>query len=214
MLINFNHLKTFYNALIQRMKGSRGNWEQNDPVADDYIKNRTHWEENREEIVVKEQTISGFTVMQDPIYFVENAFIMEPIVEQTYTVNWDGVDYSVVAKEDDSGMIYMGNANYLYMSSGGDIPFAIIFSGGIFVVTESSATSHTIAISTVQKVIHKLDKKFIDMPDDIITEDSLPVILENNLAPVAFTNNYDSLSGKPTIYTDVVRYTFQTLTDI
>ena len=168
MLINFNHLKTFYNALIQRMKGSRGNWEQNDPVADDYIKNRTHWEENREEIVVKEQTISGFTVMKDPIYFVENVFTMKPIVEQTYTVNWDGVDYSVVAKEDDSGMIYMGNANYLYMSSGGDIPFAIIFSGGISVATESSATSHTIAISTVQKVIHKLDKKFIDIPTDII----------------------------------------------
>jgi hypothetical protein len=112
MLINFNRLKTFYNALAQKMKSFRGNWNQNDPSADDYIKNRTHW-------------------------------------------------------VDDDG------------------------------------------------TVHKLDKKFIDvdMPDNVITEDSIYPVLENNLAPVAFTNSYDSLSGKPTIYTDVVRYTDQTLTN-
>lgn len=105
MLINFNHLKTFYNALIQKVKGFRGNWNQNDPSADDYIKNRTHW-------------------------------------------------------VDDDG------------------------------------------------TVHKLDKKFVDVPDDIVTEDSIYPILENNLAPVAFTNNYNSLSGKP----NVVQYTSQNLT--
>jgi hypothetical protein len=107
-------------------------------------------------------------------------------------------------------MIYMGNVNYIYMSPGGDIPFAIIFAGGIFIVTESSAASHTIAISTIQEVVHKLDKKFIDMPDNIVSEDNIYDILENNLAPVAFTNDYDSLSGKPT---DMIRYTAQTLTN-
>lgn len=103
MLINFNHLKTFSNAFLQKMKSFRGNWNQNDPTADDYIKNRTHYVDND------------------------------------------------------------GN-------------------------------------------VHKLDKKFIDMPDGIVTEESLYPILEDELAPVAFTNNYNSLSGKPTIYTDVVRY--------
>lgn len=103
MLINFNHLKTFYNALLHKVKGFRGNWNQNDPTADNYIENRTHYIDDK------------------------------------------------------------GN-------------------------------------------VHKLDKKFIDMPDGIITEDNLYDNLENNLAPVAFTNNYDSLSGKPTIYTDVIRY--------
>jgi hypothetical protein len=194
------------------MKGYRGNWEQNDSTADDYIKNRTHWSESTKKIIVKKQTIDGFTVMQEPIYAVVNAFAMEPVVGQTYIINWDGVDYSVVAKEDsNSGMIYMGNTNYIYMSPGGDIPFAILFAaGGIFVATESSATSHTITISTIQEVVHKLDKKFIDMPDNIVSEDNIYDILENNLAPVAFTNDYDSLSGKPT---DMIRYTAQTLTN-
>lgn len=33
-------IKTLYNAFIQKLKKHRGNWEQNDPAADDYIKNR------------------------------------------------------------------------------------------------------------------------------------------------------------------------------
>ena len=95
-------IKTLYNALLQRMKKYRGNWEQNDPTAEDYIKNR-------------------------PFY------------------------------TDDNG-----------------------------------------------KVI-KLDKKFIDLPDGIITED--------DLSPVAKSGSYNDLSDTPIIYSDVVRYkTTQSLT--
>lgn len=39
-------IKTFYNALLQRFKKYRGNWEQNDPTADDYIKNRPFYTED------------------------------------------------------------------------------------------------------------------------------------------------------------------------
>lgn len=53
--------------------------------------------------------------------------------------------------------------------------------------------------------IIKLDKKFIDLPDGIITED--------DLAPVATSGSYNDLSDTPTIYTDAVRYnTSQSLT--
>ena len=38
-------IKTFYNALLQRFKKYRGNWKQNDPNADDYIKNRPFYSE-------------------------------------------------------------------------------------------------------------------------------------------------------------------------
>jgi len=33
-------IRIFYNALLQKLKNHRGNWNQNDPTADDYIKNR------------------------------------------------------------------------------------------------------------------------------------------------------------------------------
>lgn len=54
------------------------------------------------------------------------------------------------------------------------------------------------------KVI-KLDKKFIDLPDGIITED--------DLAPVATSGSYNDLTDIPETYSDVVRYsTSQSLT--
>lgn len=44
-------IKTLYNALIQRMKKYRGNWEQNDPTADDYIKNRPFYMDETDKVV-------------------------------------------------------------------------------------------------------------------------------------------------------------------
>lgn len=44
VLIDFEkHFKTFYNALAIKLKSFRSNWGQNDPNANDYIKDRTHW---------------------------------------------------------------------------------------------------------------------------------------------------------------------------
>ena len=40
MLVNFDSLKTFYNIILQKLKSSRSNWNQTDPTALDYIKNR------------------------------------------------------------------------------------------------------------------------------------------------------------------------------
>lgn len=52
-------IKTFYNALLQRFKKYRGNWEQNDPTADDYIKNRPFYTtgDSVETVLVKEITV-------------------------------------------------------------------------------------------------------------------------------------------------------------
>lgn len=52
-------IKTFYNALLQRFKKYRGNWEQNDPTADDYIKNRPFYtDETKKETVVAKRTFT------------------------------------------------------------------------------------------------------------------------------------------------------------
>lgn len=140
---------------------TRSDWNQNDETAADYVKNRTHWEEFS--AIVEEQTIEGFSVMEDPIYAVQNPFVFTPAVGDKYIVHWDGDEYNVDAKELD-GMICIGNENYVNMISGGDIPFAIIFAGSdVFVSTESTAASHTICIEG--EVVHKLDKKYL--PDDI-----------------------------------------------
>ena len=166
-----NYMKTIMSALKAWTKGkikdSTADWNQNDASADNYVKNRTHWEEEAEKVIVEEQTIEGFAVMQDPIYAVQNAFSMTPVIGKTYTVAWDGVSYDVVAQKIE-GMPCIGNENYFYMQSGGDIPFAIIFGDGIFVTTESTAESHTISIST-PAIVHKIDEKYL--PEMIATPD-------------------------------------------
>jgi hypothetical protein len=212
MLINFNHLKTFYNALIQKMKGLRGNWEQNDPMADDYIKNRTHYVEIGEAIILP------LTILTS-----EEVRLQQPLVKgQTYSITWDGVTYESVAREYDGYLLLGNNAIYNYdngIETDTGEPFALETEIGyknayIYLPVAprmldsdgSEIAQHTISIITYGEIVHKLDKKFIDMPDGIITEDSLPGVLEDNLAPVSFSNDYNSLSGKPIIYTDIVRY--------
>lgn len=215
MLINFNRLKTFYNALAQKMKSFRGNWNQNDPSADDYIKNRPFYSEGVQEVELVSKTSFDF----DGTNEMYNPFRLSLVGGQTYTVVFDGVTYETVAKKTYEDESFIGNNSILgwYDSVDTGEPFFIdVWMGDgeqevTFAVNEYG--THTISISAKEEVVHKLDKKFIDMPDGIVTEETLPNILENNLAPVAFTNNYDSLSGKPTIYTDVVRYTDQTLTN-
>lgn len=199
MLINFNHLKTFYSALKQKIKNSRGNWEQNDPTADDYIKNRPFYSEKIPEVVyVKERIIEGFAVMEDPIYAVQNPFAFTPVIGNVYKLLWDNNFYEVTAAELD-GLIYIGNKNYVRMLPGGDIPFAIVIAGtNIFVVTESTNSSHKIGIFGRDEIVHQIDKKYVPIPDGIVTEDVLNEYVDT-LAPVAFSNDYNDLDNAPAL---------------
>ena len=44
-------IKICFNALLQRVKKYRGNWDQNDPSADDYIKNRPFYTDETNHVV-------------------------------------------------------------------------------------------------------------------------------------------------------------------
>lgn len=235
MLINFNHLKTFYNALIQKMKGFRGNWEQNDPVADDYIKNRPFYEES---IVVNEPlniTWDGNTdgLMSVEIYgmllykisdiALTNEQLRNACLGFSDGEEWNTEeDWDWLSEESTEDVFNFDLCVVVVRKAGATFQGYTFPDVGIYFAhrgDDSFVSSFTTAesIEHTKTTIHKLDSKYlpdnIGVPDGIVTEDSLPVILENNLAPVAFTNSYNSLSSKPTIYTDVVRYTSQTLTD-
>lgn len=51
MLTTREVIKTFYNALLQRLKKHRGDWNQNDPTADDYIKNRPFYTDDTKKVI-------------------------------------------------------------------------------------------------------------------------------------------------------------------
>ena len=86
-------IKTLYNALLQRLKKHRGNWEQNDPTADDYIKNRPFYtDETNKEIIVK---TTNFTATSS--YWWGSPFAFIPVVGETYKVTFDGKEYICTA---------------------------------------------------------------------------------------------------------------------
>lgn len=208
MLVNFDSLKTFYNALKQKMKNYRGNWNQNDPTADDYIKNRPFYSEGVKEIVILPKT-----TLDCPSYYeMDDPFKIKLVTGTEYTVVFDGITYKCVAKETYEDEPFIGNSSilgwndntntgepffidvYYYDNGEGEVTFATTKDG-----------THTISVSIVEEIVHKLDKKFVPIPDDVVSED--------DLADVAFSGDYNDLYNTPTIYNDVVRYgTTQSLT--
>ena len=213
MLINFNHLKTFYNALVHKMKSFRGNWEQNDPTADDYIKNRPFYSETSalEEIV--KQTTLDFTnantvdwnqPKEGYIFEYELDFPIEDGVG--YTVTVDGKSYIVTAfYEQTYNNLIVGNGAFVGSNNEDNgLPFAI----GKYDAEETKAyvivpnnKCYVFSINKGSEVVHKIDKKYL--PDDIGA---------GNLAEVAKTGSYYDLIDAPVVFDDVVRYNNQALT--
>lgn len=195
-------IKTLYNALLQRMKKYRGNWEQNDPTADDYIKNRPFYtDETDKTIIIPEQQIEVASgrdaAASGGITIIPLSPIIELVVGQSYDIIWNGKNYNCVAYEFE-GLRVVGNSS---MMSGNDTgePFFIVISkdmfGGAYIYAYTTGT-HMVEVTTVKIV--KIDKKYL--PD-------------LGLAPVATSGNYNDLSSKPAIYTEVIRYDItQTLT--
>lgn len=125
-----------------------------------YIKDM-YYDSTTEIVIVKEQTVTGFALTQDPIYEIENPFTINIVDGNTYIVNWDGTEYELVAATED-GITYIGNVNYVNMTSGGDIPFTIINSNAsIFLATESTAESHTISVVETSYSIKQIDAKYL-----------------------------------------------------
>ena len=190
MLTIHEVIKTFYNALLQRLKKHRGNWDQNDPSADDYIKNRPFYtDETKKTVNVPEQEI---TILSDRLEakLVLPEFI-EFVIGQTYEVKWDNKTYFCVAFDTD-GIGAIGNQSVLGGGTDTGEPFIMMISKaagiGIVVALESIGT-HTVEVSSVKIV--KLDKKYL--PD-------------LGLAPVATSGSYYDLENAPAVYSDVVRY--------
>lgn len=159
MLTTREVIKMFYNALLQRLKKYRGNWEQNDPTADDYIKNRPFYtDETSKETVVSKKT---FTTTESDEWCVP--FFFKPIIGQVYTVVWDEKLYECIAYEY-IGDICIGNLNIVDDGNNTGEPFFYSYrDNDNYALCVRSVGVHTIEISTTKVV--KLDKKYL--PDTI-----------------------------------------------
>lgn len=198
-------IKTLNNAFNQKLKKHRGNWEQNDPTADDYIRNRPFYTDSSTKVVIVPK--QKVTMVDTPFVELVLPELIEFIVGQTYEVEWDNADY-VCTAFDSEGIGCIGNPNLMSGDTTGE-PFLITISKSEgYGVVLGVAGTHTVSVKG-DKIV-KLDKKYL--PDDFIPEN---VVTGDMIASVAISGNYNDLNNKPTIYSDVVRYNIiQNLTAI
>lgn len=176
MLVNFDSLKTFYNILLQKLKNYRGNWEQNDPTADDYIKNRPFYSERT--------TITLVDNLTSDDHSSDNAPSCNFVVDQSYNVTWNGVLYENL-------VCYLDGGYHVIASTQNGCPFYIDDDGGDGLYIASDDEEWTVSISTVQETVHQVDSKYVPIPEGIVTEESL--------SQVAFSGDYNDLINQPSM---------------
>ena len=141
---------------------AQANWNQNDEMAEDYVKNRPFYSEtvkHPEAVFLEEMIIntSPCTISEYAAPFV---------VGDSYKVTWDGTVYECVAYQCD-GSIAIGNSSIIGSSGSDSIDvdfFVGITSSGMLIFHNSSQSTHTISISNggnEEIIIHTIDKKYL-----------------------------------------------------
>lgn len=210
-----NFMKTILSGVQAWTRGeirkSTADWNQNDQNADNYIKNRTHWEEK----VTKEESFmiaKEFDLSEEG--YLEWANIPILTAGQKYVVDWNGERYECLAKLDSYGeTVYLGNPHLgeWYENPASSEPFFIAtFSKDQWsmICCEPGIYTVEILLPAGRTIIHKLDKKFLDLPENLATIDDVEEALDyinedienkvnfyNPCAEGSFTMNQGSASG-------------------
>ena len=125
---------------------------------------RTHWEEVEKVDIITETTV---TILDDG-GSKRLSETTQLTIGQTYFVILDGVSYKCVAwYSDDGSAVMIGNGAIFGGEGGNGEPFSCdnYSDGKIYLNTEKAGT-YTISISTMENVVHKLDKNYL--PDEVI----------------------------------------------
>ena len=176
-------------SVIDYIKDTKADWNQNDENAIDYIKNRTHYEINEDsEIVILDKSIN---LEKDPltnaeIYIGSCEINTELVSGQTYTVVWDGAFYENLVCDEE----HLGTDNFI--TGGDEYPFSIFYYEGEFRISSNIGGDHTVKIYTVSKTatIKQLDEKYI--PDTIARKEYVDTnfALKSEIGDVDLSNYY------------------------
>ena len=176
-------IKTLYNAFVQKLKKHRGNWEQNDPTADDYIKNRPFYIDGYTSII-KNKTFEAFDNWCEP-------FTFKPIMGEIYKVIWDGKEYECIAYLDSQGDVCIGNEGLVEDTKDTGEPFYYYYKNyEVFGLYVKNTGTHTISINKLN--VKKIDKKFIDVEEDFVNK------LNRTTAVSSPDNNYTTYMARGT----------------
>lgn len=150
--------------LLSAMCGKikKSDWNQNNPAAPDYVKNRPFYIGEPVETVLVEESTVPFKGDEVP-YFGAFQSTFVATVGETYKVSWDGTVYERTCADVD-GIAAIGNPSILGTGSDTGEPFVMLVDNGmeITILTEDTSSSHTISISGIVAPIVKIPAKYID----------------------------------------------------
>jgi len=144
---------------------TQSDWDQNNPEASDYIKNRTHWE--IPETVIMNKT---FPAPGDGTVFFN---LDTPLIAgELYTVSIQGISSGFDTTEE---IVAAGDSDgaYLTNSKGLEIGYSVtgFQSGYNAYYTGIGANYGEVVTVTKSGELHRLDKKFL--PEDVVYDDDI-----------------------------------------
>lgn len=177
----------------------QSDWNQNDPTALDYVKNRPFYSELEEQVLLETQTFT-FEEQNNSDGTVEYIAMFDcrlnfSDVNKLTHVTFDGIDYELPVVDITSLMgttaqegcyaYYIGNPIWFDLSNDNGIPFTIVYTDftalgesammGIVAVS-SVTTEHEVGISFITETIVKIDKKYLPFNvDEQLSLKSVPM---------------------------------------
>lgn len=177
--------------------GVQPDWNQNDPNALDFVKNRTHYSEVKYSAIVEEQTVSVYDGEWD-----ESVVSLGLLEEgKTYTVVLDGNSYACVAwRHDESDSIFIGNGSYYFGLEGkGDIvPFLVemwTYDDTVFAGLYADDGEHTFCIEGELESVHRIDEKYL-------SQTTIAKLETNETISKIFINEHKSTADEWCVYYD------------
>lgn len=135
--------------LDTRISESQADWDQNNENADDYVKNRTHYTETAEEVLVPRQTVD-FSSGERGIVFPYPDDLVDA------TIFFDGKEYEWSDVLNNTHF----ESELFYVDLRQDqMGLSLLYFG----VYDKETIIHTIGITRKIEIIHKLDKKYLDI---------------------------------------------------
>ena len=168
MLITKEALKTLINGLVAKMQNYRGNWNQNDPTASDYIKNKPFYTEIKFAEILPETEWVGDPDSNNEVS-LPNILNLE--TGKTYTINYNGIDYECIANdgaEVDFPGWYLGNISSFTGGADTGEPFIMLvflpdFPQGLILMPLDDSTSGTLSISGDIKILKTIDEEYLGL---------------------------------------------------
>lgn len=204
------------NIEVKVTSGSSGaDWNQNDPEAPDYVKNRTHYDAGRPvELPIFSGESLAFTESPNEdetgimyIYEMQESDVFTLIAGNTYYVTIDGETHETKAMSMGES-VYIGNFSIVvsvYPNTGE--PFFVMPNAGLFALSIAGET-HNVTISEIKNVVEKEIIPYNEYTFSVMNPDMIPMLinigsfdLSNMSEGDSYNVTFDGVEYKNTVKT-------------